>query len=134
MPFRIHQELFDSGREMSGTVVRVYQYGGLLKLRNSDDEWLAAQDRCEPVGRAPAPIERAESKKPEPLRIPPGTIPHPNCAPTDLQVGDFVVVDGQARRIDNMVGRVGTGRRTLFLDGGLVRPAKAVQNVYRAYP
>ncbi|MGW5397759.1 hypothetical protein [Streptomyces sp. NPDC003952] len=134
MPFKMHQELFDNGREMSGTVVKVYQYGGLLKLRNTRSEWLASHDRCEPVGRKPVPVERAEPKKPEPFRIPPGTIEYRNCTPTDLQVGDFVVVEGRARRIRDMVGRAGSGRRTLFFDGGLIRPAAPLQKVYRAYP
>lgn len=134
MPFKMHQELFDSGQEMSGRVVKVYQYGGLLKLRNSHAEWLAAHDRCEPVRREPVPIERDEPKQPEPFRIPPGTIEYRNCTPIELRVGDFVIVEGRARQIRNMVGRVGTSRRTLFLDGGLIRPAQPFQKVYRAYP
>lgn len=127
--FKLRQQVFDNGRRERGEVVHVYPVGGLLKLQNgSGPPWLAAHENCKAVEkRKPAVTERASG---EPLRIPPGTVPHENMRPSDLRVGDFAFVDGRLLEIRDMCGRFGGGRTLIFTDGK-ARAAERTERIYR---
>ncbi|SHN24096.1 hypothetical protein [Streptomyces yunnanensis] len=54
-----------------------------------------------------------------------------HCAPHDMQVGDYVFVDGRNRRVNDMRGRGGASVRVLILEGYGPWTMKTAALVYR---
>ncbi|MFD8142633.1 hypothetical protein [Streptomyces sp. NPDC059708] len=127
--FKSGQRVFDKGREEHGEVVKVYPYGGLLRLVNRNGfEWVAAQEQCTIATRPRAPITLAT---PEPFVVPPGTVPHENTPPSDLRIGDYVLFQGRAALIRDLIGKGFGPGKTMVFDNGKARPAKPLERVYR---
>ncbi|MFF0745260.1 hypothetical protein ACFYVL_33165 [Streptomyces sp. NPDC004111] len=72
----------------------------------------------------------SEDQGPQRPPAPRNTTPE-HCAPHDMQVGDYVFVDGKNRRVNDMRGRGGSGARVLILEGHGPWTMKTPALIYR---